>query len=404
MRLAGLVLLTMVVWTEPSLASMRTAKLRVWFPTDGDTWEKIAQGPCAASIARFHAGDRSLSPAPCAAALDCILDNTSESGKSNLGNAQVLLGLTPTILSLFGSNVAELAVLGWRRPWLTLLLSLGAPAFQMQSFFTVLEATPILGQRIMIENQPRPILVTEYYHWLKNVQKQGPGGVVLAKLCYIAPYILALASIANTVATSLYLDLRAVVGFRCGAIYMPLAWGLIGIFPATLAMLAAWRQYGIHKPSLWPWKRNGEAARDDGVAPQSWSVWATKSMYGQHRRRGQWLSDVIFSAAALAAILQLIYGTSMLSAMTPVFFWDALPIITRYAASSIVCRAVVLVELELMRLELQDDGLGEGAQQQDTGDETRQQTEILLPVETSMQMPQSSWIFGQSQRRAHQTF
>jgi hypothetical protein len=332
---------------------MRTAKLRTWFPTDGEQWEEIARGPCADSIAAFHAGDRTLTPAPCAAALSCILDHTSESGKSNLANAQVVLGLTPTILSLVGSNVAELGVLGWRRPWLTMLLGFGAPALQMQSFFTVLEATPVLAPRSLVEGLPRPGLMARYREWLKKCRSGGPGGRAMASLCAIAPYILALAAIANNVTTSLYLDLRSVVGFRCGAIYMPLAWGLIGIFPALFAMLAASRQYGFYRAGWWPFPR---ADKQNDQNSDDWRSLAVEGLSGKRRHSPQWLSDVLFSAAALAAILQLIYGTSLLSAMTPIFFFDALPIITRYAASTIVCRAVLLVELEMMRLELHENG------------------------------------------------
>lgn len=351
-RWVRLCLFTTLLCATPVLANMRTAKLRVWFPTDGEQWDEIARGPCADSIAAFHAGDRTHTPAPCAAALSCILDHTSESGKSNLANAQVVLGLTPTILSLVGSNVAELAVVGWRRPWLTMLLALGAPALQMQSFFTVLEATPILAPRGVLEGERRSSVMAGYREWLNKCRRGGLGGQVMASLCAIAPYILALASIANNITTSLYLDLRSVVGFRCGAVYMPLAWGLLGIFPALFAMLAAWRQYGFYRPALWPVPTRN--TQSDQHVDNDWRSFARGSLSGQHRRRPQWWSAVLFSAAALAAILQLIYGTALLSAMTPIFFFDALPIITRYAASTIVCRAVLLVELEMMHLELHE--------------------------------------------------
>ncbi|KAH8177889.1 hypothetical protein LIA77_02971 [Sarocladium implicatum] len=333
-RPVWLCLVTILLAANPVLANMRTAKFRTWFPTDGEQWEEIARGPCAADIARFHAGDRSQSPAPCAAALNCVLENTTESGKSNLGNAQVVLGLTPTIISLLGSQVAELAVLGLKRPWLTLLLGLGAPALQMQSPFTVLEATDILRGRGEIEGEPRSSIVSAYRDWLKRARRGGFGMKVAVKLCYIAPYVLALGAIANNVTTSLYLDLRAVVAFRCGAIYMPLVWGLLGVFPALFAMVAAWRQYGFFKPSMWPFSRCKSEA-NDAITSQSWAAWAHQAMSVHRRRRSQWLSDLVFSAAAIASILQLIFGTSLLSAMTPVFYWDALPIITRYAISTL---------------------------------------------------------------------
>lgn len=55
--------------------------------------------------------------------MQCILDNTGEYVKSVMATAQVLLGVTPTILSILGPSTEELAMLGVvaRRPLLAFI-------------------------------------------------------------------------------------------------------------------------------------------------------------------------------------------------------------------------------------------------------------------------------------------
>ncbi|KAK8091309.1 hypothetical protein PG994_000814 [Apiospora phragmitis] len=144
----------------------------------------------------------------------------------------------------------------------------------------------------------------------------------------------------NNVATSLYLDSRAVVECRCGAILMPLAWGLLGIFPAALAMLAVYQQCLLPTFTFRQSGKETRAERSRALAKESFEA----------PRR--WISEALFSAAALAAVLQLVYRTSILSAMTPISYFDTLLIVARYAASNIVCRSLLFVELDRVRIRL----------------------------------------------------
>ncbi|KAK8029252.1 hypothetical protein PG991_006308 [Apiospora marii] len=321
-------LLSIFLWMANVVAiGVRSNKFRLWFPYFDYHWRQVAREQCATEIDDFHGNNKDRFRAPCAAALDCILENSSESIKSNLANSQVVLGLTPTILSFVGSDIAELAVLSTHHPLLAILLSLGAPALQIRHIFTPLEVAKIV-------NKTPSKFVRLYDGWLTSQYRAA------RRLFDVGLRVLAIGAIANNIATSLYLDSRAVVGFRCGSVFMPLAWGLLGVFPAIFALLAVYQQYRL--PTL-TFRQSGKDAR----AKRSRVL--TKETYEAPRR---WISEALFSAAALAALLQLVYGTSILSAMTPISYFDALPVVARYAASNIVCRSLLLVELDRVRIKL----------------------------------------------------
>jgi len=112
----------------------RPHKFNNWFPEFGGRIDAISAGVCQVNLQAYlgnHTARESL-PDPvieyCFNQNDCILDNLVESIKSNMGTAQVLLGLTPVILSNFGLKIAEISVMSTQRPLLTLMLTLGAPA------------------------------------------------------------------------------------------------------------------------------------------------------------------------------------------------------------------------------------------------------------------------------------
>ncbi|KAK8079431.1 hypothetical protein PG997_007249 [Apiospora hydei] len=315
------------LWAPQVSASVRNNKFRPWFPYFDYHWRQVAQDQCVTEIRDFHANNRERFHSPFAAALNCILENSGESIKSNLANSQVVLGLTPTIMSFMGSDIAEVAALSSHHPLLTIILSLGAPGLQIRHIFIPLEVAKIV-------NKTPSKYVRLYHGWLTNQYR------VVRRLFNFGLYALAIGAVTNNITASLYLDSRAVVGFRCGAILMPLAWGLLGLFPALFAMGAVRQQYGLPNLTLRQSGKGAQIERSRNLMKESFEA----------PRR--WICEALFSAAAVAGVLQLFYGTSILSAMTPVSFFDALPIVVRYAASNIVCRALLLVELDRVRIGL----------------------------------------------------
>jgi hypothetical protein len=218
----------------------------------------------------------------------------------------LLLGMIPAILSYMGSEVLDLAVLSTHRPLLVLLLSAGAPALRVPGMFSALDV----------------------------------------------------AAVANNVHTSIYLDERSVVVYRCISVYMALAWAGIGCVPVAFSIAAVWQQYGLpaFPPVLpsgwWPRWRTTTASPRDSIAEKSQQ--ASLLMQVSYEAPGKWLSGLLFSMASLTALAQWFFGTAVLSALVPVSFYDGLPIVVRYLVSSIVCRAVLLLELDGLRARLQE--------------------------------------------------
>ncbi|RDW93828.1 uncharacterized protein DSM5745_01150 [Aspergillus mulundensis] len=95
-----------------------------FFPMHRAEFIRIRDSACADLFARKQAGE----PNTCHPLLNCILEQTSEAIKGDISGAVIALGLMPSILTLLGSNTAELALLARRRPFLALLLACGSPS------------------------------------------------------------------------------------------------------------------------------------------------------------------------------------------------------------------------------------------------------------------------------------
>ena len=69
---------------------------------------------------------------------NCMLDNLPAAYLINYQAASVIVGLIPTLLALSGLSVAEISLLSAHRPFLSFLISLGAPVvyLMLMSDFT----------------------------------------------------------------------------------------------------------------------------------------------------------------------------------------------------------------------------------------------------------------------------
>lgn len=72
---------------------------------------------------------------PVVTVYDCISSGLPPNEVSNFESADVLLGLTPTLLLGFAQSIGDLSLLSTRRPVLALLVSLGAPAVNVPRLF-----------------------------------------------------------------------------------------------------------------------------------------------------------------------------------------------------------------------------------------------------------------------------
>lgn len=181
-------------------------KFRTWLPYYDYLWQRRAE-TCAPQINRYHTNNRTLAGAHhavCAVVVDCLLTNITQSIQSNLASADILLGLTPQILSLAGPSRGELAILSTHKPVFTGLLSFGFPSMFVTNLFGSVDVAGTL-------RKPVARTARAYHSWLGRQSKS-------SQWCAFAMlYALAGGAVFNNIYTSIYLDARTASGWRCGA-------------------------------------------------------------------------------------------------------------------------------------------------------------------------------------------
>ena len=140
-----LVLLVLALHLHSAVAA--TNQFRDWYPEFSLPFSTILQDNCTKEYDIYLTGKRTnindhltggdSDNQLAQPVVNCILSSTSEFIKSAMASAQVLLGLTPTMLAVLGPSTEEtslLFVVG-RRPFLALCLAVGSPAvFPLRSF------------------------------------------------------------------------------------------------------------------------------------------------------------------------------------------------------------------------------------------------------------------------------
>lgn len=161
MKISVVLILTIVA--SHAYAGQRY-KFGTWLPYYDYLWQRRAD-TCAPQIHRYHTNNRTgVHPAVCAAVVDCLLSNVTQSIQSNLASADILLGLTPQILSLAGPSRGDLAVLSTHEPIFTGLLSFGFPSMFVTNLFGSVDVAEIL-------RKPAAKTARTYHSWLRRQSK-----------------------------------------------------------------------------------------------------------------------------------------------------------------------------------------------------------------------------------------
>ena len=255
--------------------------------------------------------------------VNCILSSTSEFIKSAMASAQVLLGLTPTMLAVLGPSTEEtslLFVVG-RRPFLALCLAAGSPAvFPLRSFENK-DPLEILKWR---EDRLRPPMV------------QG----TRERIIMILQYAFAFGAIANSALVSRQLGISVISNFAPQRTYLVLLWAflilLIHGFGSFTLMLRVRTADELDKTGYSWLKRQFVLVNDRHpvklkVVPESyWFLFLT------------WFT-------AMGTICHVIYGTLVFSSLLFISVRDSLLVIARYMVSVICCRVILMYELASLR-------------------------------------------------------
>ncbi|KAI9766021.1 MAG: hypothetical protein M1839_005270 [Geoglossum umbratile] len=295
--------------------------------------------------------------------IKCVLEGSSEYVKYALGSAQVMLGLTPTIIALLGASSEEvclLALIG-RRRFLALLLAAASPSIYTSRAFEYRSPGEILRDRLGRQHV--------------GFSLENPNRIIII----VFEYVLAVAALANVATVSWQLGVMTISGISPNTIFMPMLWSLLAI-PAHIGGVIIFnlRAVRVDHPD------------EDPPEPRSPLVWlkafctglkklfrnpkSTLSCWGTlywnlirrefwlHPEQGrnkkihiQWFQEsrlFIISAWFLSVMIvfHIILGTIIMSSSIFIGPRDALGVMVRYVISVVTCRVILVYELAVMRV------------------------------------------------------
>jgi hypothetical protein len=264
------------------------------------------------------------------ALINCILEATPQIIQARSASAQVLLGLTPSILSTIGSGMEELSMffITARRPLLGFLLAAGSPAVFSLRTFQYRSPTDALKEHSGVARFPthNPVVDT---------------------LITVVEYVMALGAITNVALLSYDLGVKSFAAYSLNSEYLIGLWSFIGV---VIQLLGAYsfsiRARNKAKKSSkrvlhWLRRQFTSMDRDEPVDVHLVEV-TFVSMFLS------WLTTVLTT-------LHLIFGTITFSSLLFISVDDALGILGRFMASVLVCRMILVYELSHLRVNVIDD-------------------------------------------------
>ncbi|KAK2592978.1 hypothetical protein QQS21_009306 [Conoideocrella luteorostrata] len=327
--------------------ALSTHQFDQFFPSWNEMIQKILREDCKTSYAAYLTADvHSINSTGSVSSLvtpvvDCILRQFPDFRKSELGASAVILGSLPMILSSLGSTGAETALIAMRRPFFALLLAAGSPAVSVLRGSEFIDAT---GKYVNFRDA-QGIMSLPGLRW---GHIRGP----LRPLLAVTEYLLAGAAVANVAMLAYQLGAHAIIVFAPETIFMLPLWAFLAVlihFGGVVAMhlrvrlssypAAEGKSYNKKEPPSTTW----DSLIRDEFSPSAY----------QQPKFIRWRNDSILFhmlswVLTVGSVGHVVFGTLVLSSLLFFSVLDSLLIVVRFAASAIVCRGLVRVELSGM--------------------------------------------------------
>lgn len=345
--------------------AMSNALFQNWYSTYEDLFSNISSNVCNETLQDYvSATTREVAGQACDLHIDCMLENTRESIKSTIASAAIFLSLVPTIMSMLGPSLVQLALLSTRRPFLSFLLSVGSSEFYLDGLFRIESTQELLsiahGERLFPRVKGR-----------------------VAILISVGEYVLAGAAVANVVHNSWRLGHRTIVSFVCNTWYFPFIWTMMlpGIFllvaiPFQFSAIAKdIRRRTHHQPSTTvsvashlappPAPKQGVPRTDSFKVAKNFAALegfpslrhpSIPSEGLPHFEK--WLT-ILLNAASFVAAIHVLVGICFFSSILFISVTDAIEVTLRYLASAAICRLVVTLEFTGMKAKVDNRQEGE---------------------------------------------
>jgi hypothetical protein len=318
-------------------------KFQSWYHDFAPSLNLISTGVCNLSLAAYL-GDSTartkLGPVNdyCWTHADCMLATASERVKASFGGTSILLGLAPTTLSVLGPSVAEMALFSLHRPFLSLLLSLGAPA--------------VFPGRFLLWDDPLKANEPSTGAFIVR-----PLSKYVTILVSVFQYLLAATCCGNVFHAVYAIGIRSVVSWDCKSSYWPLLWVLFSLIihiTATTSLRAAiqrkkstaLRQHESESEPPHEIQRPGmtgiKAFIRSEFTPSANIEWQVSDLYDV--KVGP-LAVVLQYTGALVSVCHLLFGTLLFSSLLFIGVGDAVILILRFIGSALFCRIVLQFEM-----------------------------------------------------------
>ncbi|KAM4063799.1 hypothetical protein HRG_006910 [Hirsutella rhossiliensis] len=306
------------------------------FDQTGSTWyeavQEIIQSKCGVEFEDYKHGHSPnvTQKTRVSVLINCILTQMSDFYKVNMAASSIVLGSAPMILQSLGSTTAETALLGLRRPILSFLLATGSPAVTTVkgSEFIEMLARFVRGGETRNLGMPG-------FHW---------SGIHmgLRPVVSLSEYLLVGVAATNVVLEAHRLGTRAIVVFVPTTTWLPSLWTLIAVLIHGGGTIALHLRVRVYKPPPPP-----------GPAAGGFASWVPDELIPsafQRPSRMAWRREHVAYYAlswflSICTVAHVVFGTLIFSSLLFFSVRDATKVVARYAASAIICRAVVRFEL-----------------------------------------------------------
>lgn len=316
-----------------------------WYPIF-DHWEKKTWTNCINNETDL------TSELSCRLITNCILGSLPEDFKAMLGSIGVFLGFTPTLISLMGPSVMDVALLSIKRPLLSTFCACGTPGFFFERPFKLVDTETIfydtLNSGDNIKHEP------DFFSRILSSPFK-------CRIISIIQYILAAAAAANVIHNSYQVGLQTVITFSCHTSgRLPLEWYSFSIATHFLGMLFMHSSFKtIPQSQLQNDRGLTSRAATSAQAPKTTKLligWLSKEpLLGCQQeiqrycaRTGPWVTWGVLLrwSMDILIIAQFAMGTLVMSSVYFVRIEDAVGIVCRYLISAFAVRCIVAIEIK----------------------------------------------------------
>ncbi|KAI1109843.1 hypothetical protein F5Y14DRAFT_388541 [Nemania sp. NC0429] len=337
---AGLVILFAFLST---VQATPTHQFDHFFPGWNDLVQGILRDNCSEPYAEYLTGNVNYTlgrQSLVNPVINCILEVFPEYRKAELATGALVLGLIPTILQNIGSSTPETALVGLRRPVLGFLISAGSPAVSMMKTSDFARTIAELAEGGDTEG-----FGVDRLRWSQ-------GRVKWAIIIGLLEYVVVGGAVANVLHLAWNLGINAVAIFGPDTIFGVPLWTLGAAVIHLVGCLAVWLRVRLRPLDA----RNED---DYGTRSRPLNTWIPvqflptvfqPTLVVELRRDGPrnfWFHTLAW-VISIGILVQVAFGTLVLSGLLFFSLADCLIIVARYALSAIVCRAVVKMELSGM--------------------------------------------------------